>query len=405
MYFSAACHCVVACILMVWALGCEDIGQRDGAIVQDSAGITIIDNRPSDREVAQLHIAPQPVMRIGSRDEDSEEALFRVRGAFRTAAGQMVIANGGTNQIMVFSADGELERTFGATGGGPGEFRWLTGLWGSGDTIFAYDNALMRVSRFRLDSGFVGSVRLETPSELGRPSARASFSGGDLLALNAPVGRVGGEIGILPGAEWNLSRYGPDGEYINTIATAQESPRWGHEIPGLPPGIYLPFTLGLFPYTAYGQRVYIGPTPEEAEIEVYDLTGSLDAIIRWEKDARRIGDQDRQAYRTQMRNEGVKNGFDKQAWNRYLREVTFPEKMPIYERLRAGGRGNLWVEQYSVPWDSGPTSWLVFSPEGILTARARLPPRFELLTVGRDMVVGVRTDRLDVEYVEVLRFR
>jgi len=50
-----------------------------------------------------------------------------------------------------------------------------------------------------------------------------------------------------------------------------------------------------------------------------------------------------------------------------------------------------------------PTTWEVFSPEGVWLGPVRMPARFTLLDIGSDFVLGVFRDGLDVQHVQVLR--
>lgn len=388
----------------IWATGCaEGASQHADLLMWDSAGISVVDNLSPVSELPQWGVASSATVRIGSRDGDSE-ALYRVQGALRTPSGHYVVANGGTNEIRIFTRAGELESTFGRTGGGQGEFQWLRALWHRGDTLVAFDNSLMRVSMFTLQEGFIRSFRLQSVPGSGRPSARGSFSNGEILALNAPTGGVGpGSGGVLPPAEWTLSRYAADGEYVSLIASVKESPRWGHSIPGLPPGIYLPFTLDKIPYAVHGNSVYVGRSPERAEIEVFSVDASLKSQIRWAEAPVDVTAAHRDQYRAHMRDEGANAGFNNQAWHRFLQEVHFPEVMPVYRRLLVSEQGNVWVERYSEPWAEAERDWIVFSSGGRLLARVSLGKDFQLLDVSSDLLVGIRQDDLGVEYIEVLR--
>ena len=47
----------------------------------------------------------------------------------------------------------------------------------------------------------------------------------------------------------------------------------------------------------------------------------------------------------------------------------------------------------------------VFRSTGRWPGRVRLPPRFQLLDVGRDYMLGIRRDSLDVQFVELYSLR
>lgn len=70
-------------------------------------------------------------------------------------------------------------------------------------------------------------------------------------------------------------------------------------------------------------------------------------------------------------------------------------------------QGNLWVGDFRTPSaaDGEPTAWTVFDREGRVLAEIGMPPRFRIFDIGADWVLGVRTDELGVEHVELYRVR
>jgi len=112
------------------------------------AGIQVIESRAPRWENTPHWVVGAPVVEIGSVDGDSSGILFQVQDAVRLSDGRILVANGGTNELRFFTGSGRHLATIGGTGSGPGEFRWLTGVWVSADSMFAFDNALARVSVF-----------------------------------------------------------------------------------------------------------------------------------------------------------------------------------------------------------------------------------------------------------------
>jgi 6-bladed beta-propeller len=100
---------------------------------------------------AHPDLAPlRPLVDIGG--DGGPEELSGVTGAVSLSDGRIVIGNGATNEIRVFSDDGNYLETIGRRGGGPGEFYSL--LWvgvAPGDTILAYDIRSQRLSWFAPD--------------------------------------------------------------------------------------------------------------------------------------------------------------------------------------------------------------------------------------------------------------
>ena len=76
--------------------------------VRDSADIRIVENRrPEVDSRLGWTVAAEPDVTIGTRDGSGAFQLYRVRDATRLADGRIVVANGGSNELLVFSADGD----------------------------------------------------------------------------------------------------------------------------------------------------------------------------------------------------------------------------------------------------------------------------------------------------------
>lgn len=79
-------------------------------------------------------------------------------------------------------------------------------------------------------------------------------------------------------------------------------------------------------------------------------------------------------------------------------EMPLPEIMPVFSRLLADEVGWLWAELYRFDVRA-PVTWLVFGPNGEGFGSVDMPPDLEVWQIGRDFVLGVWHDELDVESV------
>lgn len=390
----------VACGLLVvsaCSAGPDTLAQN--VSFRDSAGIKIIESSAPQWGDTPHWVVGAPVVEIGSVDGDSSSILYQVQGAVRLSDGRILVANGGTNELRFFDDNGRHLASIGGTGSGPGEFRWLTRVWVSADSIFAFDNALARVSVFTDRGEFVRSSRLEAMLGSGAPTAQGSFADQTLLVLGAPSGVVPTTKGLIDGAEWTLLRYGAVGQPINHITAERESVRWGHDISGLPPAVYLPFSLEIFPFALHGTSVYVG-TGTAFSVRRWENSGRLLSEVRWQGAIRPVSQTDVARYREVMQRARPRH-FDSRAWNRYLSEVPFPEFMPTYQRLLVDADGNLWVEQFRTPWEDQPR-WWVFDTQGVWLGEVMTPKYFYIFEIGAHFLLGVRRDRLGVEYVTML---
>ena len=91
------------------------------------------------------------------------ELTFNPRGAdpgaqfVISAEGDVFVAQWQDRTIQVIGETGEVIRTIGRSGEGPGEFMLLSAIWLAGDTLVATDRQLMRVNSFATDGRFLDS--------------------------------------------------------------------------------------------------------------------------------------------------------------------------------------------------------------------------------------------------------
>ena len=83
------------------------------------------------------------------------------------------------------------------------------------------------------------------------------------------------------------------------------------------------------------------------------------------------------------------------------REMPLPDRLPGYTKLLFADTGELWARRYIPP--GGETAhWDVFGTNGLHLGRVEVDTSFRIEEVSRGQVVGIATDELGVERVEVL---
>jgi hypothetical protein len=148
-----------------------------------------------------------------------------------------------------------------------------------------------------------------------------------------------------------------------------------------------------------GDRFYAGYN-ERYEITRYTPAGKVELIVRLEHPAVPLSDGDLEAYKTE-RLEDTESNFRQQV-ARNLEEMPYPSTFPAFADLTVDADGNLWVLDYARP-GSDERRWTVFSPEGRALGSVATPAGLSVLEIGRDYVLGVWQDELDVEYVRLHR--
>ena len=214
--------------------------------------------------------------------------------------------------------------------------------------------------------------------------------------FNAPSGGVRlGSGDVIEGGVWTLSRYSPGGRFRNAISGLRGSSRWEHGIQGLSPGMYLPFSVGTPAYAAGDDHIYAGRGVQPS-IGRWNNDGTLSHLIRWAAPERPVSDQDRRRFR-EASSEGPRY-VEPTAWARYLREVPFPDRIPVYRRLLLDTEQHVWAERYRAPWEDTP-SWYVFDEQGVWLGAIATPPGLHVFEIGSDYVLGRYRDEFDVQSV------
>jgi hypothetical protein len=379
------------------ALACAGAGAGPAVVERDSAGVRIVENPAALAARPLWSVAAEPAVEIGLLEGEEAYQLSRVQGLVRLSDGRIVIANGGTNQIRFFDAGGTFLRAAGREGEGPGEFRALGRLTVlPGDTIAAWDWNLRRMSLFDSSGVFARSFVLDFPAGFPVPIGR--FPDGAWLCdrgfvfapdedgsevvrdtmpylVFEPGGGLRDSIGRFPGPEWYVRSQGS-----NAFATS------------------LPF--GRTTEAAVtGDRFFAGHN-DRWEVVRYTPAGVADLVLRVEWSPAAVTGGDVERYQTE-RLEHTEASFRQQA-ERNLAEMPYPGTFPAFADLMADLEGDLWVLDYARPGDER-RSWTVFSRDGRALGKVETPPGLRLMEIGRDHVLGVWQDDLDVEHVRMYR--
>jgi len=127
--------------------------------------------------------------------------------------GDVYVADAMERAVRVFDRAATFLRNLGRKGQGPGEFMMLERLGWIGDTLWVYDPALRRISRFSASGAFIGSISLQAQLEDRTPvEPYALLADGSALGMTSS--RVRPET-------VTLFRVDPsDGRILNTVAQA-----------------------------------------------------------------------------------------------------------------------------------------------------------------------------------------
>lgn len=374
----------------------EPAGDEGGAVVTDSAGVTIVSN-PTVlmAAVPAWTLSEDPQVVIGD-ESAGDEPLNRIQAVVTLGDGRVAVANGMPPQVVVYGADGGRVAMVGRPGEGPGEFRGMSSLVErAGDSLAVWDPGTMRLSVFSADGSFGRSMDLrgEVASIMDAWTVILAPPEGPFVVF--PTSRFGNssQPRYRPSAMAHVVRAG--GEGVDSIG-----PFLSHEMFRTDWG-YGPLFFGVATYPAIaGESLLLGDS-ERTELRWYTLDGSLERIARWPDGDRPLSEEAVAAVRAEL-DEGIP---DKGPRSQNVDDLPFPDVLPAFGDVFTDAGGRIWVGEY--PEGVGvqgmnpvpQRSWIVFNAEGAVIATAVTPAGFELKGVRDGRAWGVFRDELGVETV------
>lgn len=326
--------------------------------------------------------------------------LFRVRDALFLDDGTLVVANGGTEELIFIDPVGRAARRFGGEGEGPGEFRRLNTLVPAPDGgFFAWD---YRLTRFDAEGNFIETEILDPESPVVSLKPLAVYADGRIAAVLAQqryFQERGERRDTVP-----LMLFGPDRTRADTVGTWMGLERAFFDLPQMGTFIVpIGFARTAF-HAAGGGRVAISST-DSLDLTVFNA--SLAPVLRLvaPPDHRPATDREREAWRAHALAQIPLDVPDvRHAWE----QATVRETLPGFEGLAVDPGGRLWIGTPTTP-GAPQRRWIVFTPDGIPQVQLTLPAlwpgyqpgRTELLAVGRDRIAVSSLNSVDEEIIEV----
>lgn len=381
------------------AAACETESHSDPLLwseTRDSAGVTIVENaRPATESRLGWWVGDEPAVSIGVQDGRAAYQLYGVEDATRLSDGRIAVANAGTSEIRIFSADGDHLMSWGTVGEGPGEFAqfdpegvsaWpgdsiAAAAWWRGQiVVFDADGVHGRTTTLG-DGRFSLLGRMPNGDILAKPGLPVGMrfgGGGSTLrrqaaeyALVTPLGEIRATLGTHAGDEWFFSQSGP---------VARPHP-FGRSVLG----------------TVWGSLAVVAPN-DRYEIGAYDPDGTLVRIVRREHELRAPTQAELDAV---LADSYADRPEEDQARLRELNEgMTLVDFFPAFQALHSDPLGHLWVQEYRFPGHD-ENIWTVFDADGRVRGFVETPRSLTVFEIGADYILGTTTDELGVESVQL----
>ena len=374
-------------------IACDEPAHDTTTVVRDSSGVTIIETTGSRRTAAPATILPEPLIVIGQTEGDLQYLLSRVVGALQLPNGNIVIANGATNELRLYDSTGIWMASLGRTGQGPGEYEYLRAIGRCHPGGFVGFDLHWQMNTYGGDATFKEKTPLRAPDGMS-PYNLACDDQGHVLILGWGRESLQGPIIGFFATRDRLVLSNGTGAVMANFGERLVSERIGTERGSRPhpAGRATVFAL-------HDGVVYVG-SGERFELELFDLNGQLHTLLRGPPIPLQMTDSLKSAYSDWAvsripadRQPAVRSEIAQWQW---------PETFPAFTSVVIDDGGVAWVRAFN--FDSRkPEVWSLFDPRRGYLGDLALQEGQSLLQAGRHHLLVLQRDSLDVESVMKLR--
>jgi 6-bladed beta-propeller protein len=340
-------------------------------------------------------ISESPTLELGSIDgPPSSEVFHDIRGAVYAADDRIVIADGGSQQLRIFSGLGQFIGTVGHDGEGPEEFRYIDWIdMCGGDALVVFDLQRARVTKWDETGNLLDEFRIDGTGGDAPPFSVSCGPDGTFAVVG--WGDFSEVIGVGPyRPEVKIGIADREGHLQQVLGTFPGTERYRY------PNNDGPRRLGKPTIVRMGANgVYVG-TADSVPIELigvdglrrsfgktYPTTPLTDALIdRYQQAVIVLTPENMRAVA-----------------QRTLDALEMPETLPAYSDFLLDKLGFTWVSLYRLPGerDTNWRAWEVFNLEGSFVASLQMPRDFKPTEIGVDYVLGVNTDAVGIQRVHM----
>ena len=383
-------------ILAAVVAGCGgDTGRTDEIQVQvrDSAGVRIVEYAGEPQVEPPFALAAEPLYRHGANPGDYEFQVVNVGRLFPD--GGAVVADRQNSEVVVLSPDGTTHDVLARHGEGPGEVIYPYSIFVPGrDSVLVPDRRQSRLTLFVGDS----VARIASLPRAGHLGVAGIGASGVLLLMNRTPHRSWFDIE----EEWlagHMTLFDTESGALDTVASYDHFPR---ERSG---EMNLIRAVGGVTVAA-GRFVYARSDRPEISWRLQD--GTLEQIVRWRPEPTLLTEEllePVEAYERMMArmNYEVSDARLEEIVQEVMSSyrAMIGQRVPLFSSPFADADGNVWLPSYRPAYPEEGSPYTVISPDGEWLGQVETPPRFRILDVTGDLVLGVLRDDLDIQDVVV----
>jgi len=389
--------------------GCATDGSAEAdwsVSVETVDGTLRVVNTPPDDGVTPGLVATEE-LRVGTMDGGGPMSFGLIRSVAVLEDGRFAVADAQAEEVRLFDRYGQHVRTFGGEGAGPGELDGMQGVHVDREGMLRVaEQGNARLSIFHPDTGFVGSVPLRLFSYGFRGPWEATVdSAGRTLVMSS--GRYGED------RFWNMLRiYDPSMTQVDSIPYYDYTDDVEREeFPGawritLGNGwTYAPVPFFAQPHVTLTPSGDFWTSTEgspQLELTRWSPRGDTSVVMSSERVPEPVTPSERDSAMVALR----ENLAERMAGPPSLDASRVPATKPPVHDLSMDDRGRLWARVTDPAADT--TVYDVFNDDGGYATTVSLPFRIDAWippVLRGDMLWGVVTDEVDVQYVVRARLR
>ncbi|HEX9692112.1 MAG TPA: 6-bladed beta-propeller [Gemmatimonadales bacterium] len=356
-------------------------------------------------------ISREATVEIGLGGGPSYE-FHRVVGIGILPNSNIVVADAGSQELRIFSDMGQIVRSFGGPGDGPGEFRNISGIRIVDDSIFVSESfpAAPKIHVFDAQRGFLAQQPLRPQDQ---PSGVAPY---DILSSTTVVVVPGRGLRIVatPPREGIVRR---DSLKLGVLEVGKEQHvTWLGLFPNnswysypLPPGSSVSRSMARYSLgpslvvRTSGHKIWIGDSGT-GDIGLWDpARGAQDTTVSFPQGPRGF---DQPMLRRAMNEARTNTSLSDPAAPARIEELysdrLLPATAPRFTRFTPGPDGEMWIECFSeIPTEEHCV--FAFDERGRVSGDAMVPAGVQIEAVDADRIIGVRRRSYGMETVVVHR--
>ena len=368
----------------------------------DSAGVDIV-------RISDVHMLDLPEIEtrlIYSTAADPDLHLVRVAGAVFLPDTSLVVADGGSSELVFFDRDGGIRARSGREGEGPGEYSWIERIGVGTDGVpFVFDRRQRRFTFLDAQGEVTGVHRLEQGAGLGAAVPLSRLENGEILAAletrpALPPGLQRGPVFLVLADD--------SGEIVDTLS------EWAGKERHVSGDQTIWTEVGFSPtalFAGHGRHALVG-TNDSLDLTLYRGPVPL-TRIRGGYSPRTVTAEEREEWTETFL--GMFPEDFQPGWRERLEQSTVRETYPAYGAISVEADGRIWIGDYPKLSDE-MRRWTILEADGTPVGALSLPvlqPQWldgtvavtsephELLDVGAGRIAVLRRDELDVQFVEV----